>query len=251
MSNGLRIDLRSNIAELTKWVNDVQRDDIPFVTAYALTKTAQDIKDAEVKAMAQVFDRPTRFTLNSLFVKAATKRTLSSYILFKEGFGSVPAWRYLGPQVEGGKRKKKSHERRLESAGILASSEFCIPGKGVKLDAYGNMRGGELTRILSAVGAQADPQQNTTKRSRKRAKSQGRNLNYFVVRGTPGLPDGIYLRKAARNIVPILIFIGSPHYTKRYAFHEVARPVFDRSFNRHFRAGWRNFVRRPARASLR
>ena len=79
---GFRLDVRSNIAELTKNIDDLQKRHIPFVTAFALTKTAQDIKGAEVAVIAEVFDRPTRFTLNALYVKPATKQTLTSAVLF-------------------------------------------------------------------------------------------------------------------------------------------------------------------------
>jgi hypothetical protein len=35
-------------------------------------------------------------------VKPANKRELRAVVAFKDGFGSVPAWRYLGPEVDGG-----------------------------------------------------------------------------------------------------------------------------------------------------
>ena len=95
------------------------RQDSPFAVAYGLTKTAQDIKAAEIDVMKDVFDRPIRFTLNALFEKPATKADLTAVVEFKEGFGSVPAWRYLGPQVAGGSRSTKSGERKLIDAGIM------------------------------------------------------------------------------------------------------------------------------------
>ena len=75
---------------------------------------------------------------------------------FKEGFGSVPAWRYLGPQVAGGTRLTKSGERQLIEAGIMRSNEVIVPGQGIKRDAYGNVPGSIMNRILSDLGARAD-----------------------------------------------------------------------------------------------
>ena len=238
---GFRLDVRSNIAELTKNIDDLQKRHIPFVTAFALTKTAQDIKGAEVAVIAEVFDRPTRFTLNALYVKPATKQTLTSAVLFKEGFGSVPAWRYLGPQVEGGSRVKKSHERALERAGILKAEEFVVPGEGVNLDAFGNMRGGDITRILSALGANPDAHQNMTTRSRatKRGRARG---TYFLLRGRAGAPDGIYHRKGMREIVPVMVFVRQPRYAKRFPFRQTALTTFQRNFARRFREGWQTYV---------
>jgi len=238
---GITIDFRSDLKDVLRSLGQIREDQIPFLTAYALTKTAQDIKAAEIRVMEGVFDRPTRFTLNSLFVKPATKKELEAVVHFKEGFGSVPAWRYLGPQVEGGPRKKKSHERALERANILRGDEFCVPGKGVNLDSFGNMKGGEITRILSRLSASPDPLQNVTARSARRNKRRGAAA-YFVARGQGRLPDGIYQRVGLRNVKPVLIFVRQPRYHKRFPFYEQARQVYAARFAFHMRDGFTKFV---------
>lgn len=237
---GFQIGVQSNIEDLIRTLGIYERDQIPFVTAYALTKVAYDIKDEEVQVMARVFDRPTRFTLNSLYVEAATKRRLQAAVRFKEGFGSVPAWRYLGPLVDGGPRAKKGHERALERAGILQPSEFVIPGRGVKLDAFGNMKGSEITRILSALGANPDRLSNKTAASAKRNKNWAR-YKYVVIRGARGLRDGIYHRKA-RQIVPIMIFVSQPRYRPIYPHQRTAREIFRLNFGRRFQEGVNRFI---------
>ena len=124
---------------------------------------------------------------------------------FKEGFGSVPAWRYLGPQVAGGTRLTKSGELQLIEAGIMRSNEVIVPGQGIKRDAYGNVPGSIMNRILSDLGQGRTRQQNTTAQSRKR--NAGRNRGrYLVLRpgGVPGWPrsdrdvhPGIYHQRCA------------------------------------------------------
>jgi hypothetical protein len=249
-TQGFSISVKHDLDAFLRRLTDVEKQEVPFVTAYALTKTAQDIKDEEVKVMARVFDRPTRFTLNALFVKPATKQHLKSHVLFKEGFGSIPAWHYLGPQVEGGSRVKKSHERALERAGILKSSEFVVPGQGFPLDAQGNMPGGMLTRILSDVGANSDPLQNTTARSRKRNRRKNRG-RYVVLRpgGQSGLAGsnrnvapGIYHRVGGNALKPVLMFVSPPQYRKRFPFYETAKAVFQQRFAMRFREGWQRYV---------
>ncbi|MEX0745690.1 MAG: hypothetical protein WD118_08810 [Phycisphaeraceae bacterium] len=242
---GFTVDVRSNVADVLRAVDDLQRNKVPFYTAYALTKTAQDVRAAQYASMREVFDRPTRFTLNSLFVRPATKHNLTAIVFFKEGFGSVPAFRYLGPQVVGGARVKKSHERALERAGILKSGEFVVPGEGVKLDAHGNMRGGDITRILSMLGASPDPTQNTTARSRRTRKGRARG-SYFVLRDR-GAPDGIYHRSGLREIKPVMIFVRRPQYRKRLPWEQTARRVVQQRFAHHFREGVRRFPPRRAR----
>ncbi len=235
---GFQISVKSDIDAFMRRITEIEQRDVPFVTAYALTKTAQDIKAEEVVVMAQVFDRPTRFALNALYVVPATKAVQKAQVLFKDGFGSVPAYRFLGPQVEGGARVKKSHERALERAGILDASEFVVPGRGAKLDAYGNMQGGVITRILSELQANPDPLANSTARSRKRRKGRP---TYFVSRDNPRMRDGVYQRQG-RSVKPLMMFVRQPVYQKRLPFYETAQRVFEQNFARHFREGWQRYV---------
>lgn len=234
---------------LTRWLADIGGQ-APFVTAVALTKTAQDVRAAEVASMAQVFDRPTRFTLNALMVRPATKTDLHSEVDFKPGFGSIPAFRYLGPQVEGGGRAKKSHERALDRAGILRGDEYVVPGAGMSVDAQGNMRAGEITRILSQIGAaehSAGYQANMTARS-KRRNTRRAGGRYFVLRGADA-PDGIYKRTGSRTIIPVMIFVRAPRYSKRLPFYGTAQRVANQSLVPRFREAWNKYGAKPRRAA--
>jgi len=211
---------------------------VPFATAFALTNAMKDAREAERDTMRSVFDRPTNFTLNALQVRPATKRDLRAELGFKEGFGSIAAWKYLGPQVAGGPRKAKRFELALRAKGILRSSEYCVPGRGAQLDGSGNMNRGQIVRILSALGAASDAAQNTVRRPKRSTRK--RNLDYFVLRGTRA-PDGIYLREG-RAAVPILIFVRGMSYKKRFPYYEKAKTVIPIAFRKHFRAGWEHFV---------
>lgn len=239
-----------NTRDVMRSLRQLRREDAPIVTAYALTKTAQDIKAAEVASMKSVFDRPSRFTLNALYMKPATKRDLVAVVYFKEGFGSIPAWRYLGPQVEGGSRQHKSHEKRLIRAGHMKPDEYAVPGAGAKLDQYGNISGPTIERILSHVQAAeqfAGYQANATGSRRSRAKRK-KSGTYFVLRpdGTGrsrgSVAPGIYLRQNVNQIVPVIMFVKAPRYRKRFPFYETAQHVFRANFARHGRDGFNRFV---------
>lgn len=220
----------------------------PFWTAYALTKCAQDVKAAEIAEMQRVFDRPTPWTRNALRVKPATKEDLVAVVDFKE-FGGTPAWKYLGPGIEGGARRKKSHERALERSGIMRSGEFAVPGQGVALDAYGNMPGNLITHILSLLSASPDPTQNVTKRSKKRAIKRAGG-QYFVLRGSRSAPDGIYQRIAAdQPPKPVIIFVRTPRYQKRFPFYEIVASTAQTNFERHFWEAYRRWPPRQAQAA--
>jgi hypothetical protein len=233
------IDVRSNIHLLAGRLGALQAREVPFATVFALTKTAQDIRDAEYRAMRAVFDRPTRFTLNSLFVRPATRQSPSAAVQFKEGFGSVPAWRYLGPEIEGGLRAKKGHERALERAGILKPNEFVVPGARAQIDQFGNMRASEIVRILSQLRALPDPAQWASA-SRRSRRGRARSGIYVVIRDRAGLPNGVYRRQGS-GLAPVMIFVRPPRYAARLPFRETARQTFDRRFDVHFAAGLRRF----------
>lgn len=239
----MAINIRVDTSDVMRALRRLSKEDAPIVTAYALTKTAQDIKAAEIETMKEVFDRPTRFTLNALAVKPATKRNLSAEVFFKEGFGSVPAWRYLGPQVEGGPRQHKSFEKRLIAAGHMKPDEFAVPGQGAKLDQSGNMTGPTIERILSQVQAAggAGYQANATDSRRSKAKRK-KSGNYFVLRA-PNVAAGVYYRAPGeRELMPVIMFVKPPRYQKRFPFYERAQFVFSQRFLPHAMDGFERFV---------
>lgn len=248
------ISIKVDDREVQRALKEFGDRDSRFIVAYALTKTGQDIRAAEKELMARTFDKPTPYTLNALYLKPATKQDPTAIVEFKDGGGkNVPAWRYLGPQVEGGSRARKSHELRLTRAGLMRADEYAVPGPGAQLDAYGNMRGSTIERILSQVQAAeqvAGFDANETARSRKRNKSKATG-RYIALRpgGASGransdrqVPPGIYLRQGARSIVPVILFVKAPRYHKRYPFYEEARKVFDDRFPVRLREGFQRFA---------
>jgi len=237
----MAIHIRVDTSDVMRALRRLAKEDAPIVTAYALTKTAQDIKAEEITVMKRVFDRPSRFTLNALYMSPAKKNNLVASVYFKEGFGSIPAWRYLGPQVEGGGRQHKAHEKRLIRAGHMKPDEYAVPGRGARLDQYGNLSGSTIERILSQVQAaeqMAGYQANAT--NSRRSKAKRKSGRYFVLRGN--VAPGIYLREKLNTIVPVIMFVKAPRYKKRFPFYETAQSVFRQKFVGHARDGFARFV---------
>jgi hypothetical protein len=194
------------------------------------------VKDIEVAEMKRVFDRPTRYTLNSLFVKRAQADDLSARVFLKEQPGHP---HYLRPEIFGGPRLPKIFEQALRARGWLPSGMFAVPGSAAKLDAYGNMSRGQITQILSALGAaerMSGYSANRTPNSIKRRR--GKKLpQYFV--GRPGggkLPLGVWQvfkfhgQLAGSAVKPILIFVRQPQYNARFNFYTVADRTADKAF---------------------
>ena len=151
----------------------------------ALNKTGKAIKEEVVAEMKRVFDRPTRYTLNSLQLDPATKQNLTARVWFKQP--ARMGAHYLVSQVEGGQRKDKGFERAL--------GERFIPGKFARMTAEGNVSPGQIRQILSVMGkaeASAGYSANLTARS---AKRNTRDRDYVFIRRQHGrLWPGIYQR---------------------------------------------------------
>lgn len=162
----VEISLTEDVRRFEQGLNQLERQQLPFALAGALTATARDEKDAARNEMERVFDRPKLFTVNSVFAKPATKRDLAASVRFREFAGKgTAAGKYLKPQVFGGSRDAKRSEVLLRRRGLLAPDEFMVPGPGARLDSYGNITGAMMQRISSALGSQADASHKVTEKS--------------------------------------------------------------------------------------
>ena len=189
-----------------------------FAAVVALTRTAIAVKDKEVAIMRQVFDRPTPYALNGLRVKPATKQDPNALVDFKD-FGSVPAGRYLIPEVEGGNRRQKSFERKIGS--------YVVPGKALPLDQYGNVKPATFVKILSQLKLSSDPTANASKS--KRSASKRKKETYFLSQD-----KRMVMQRVGRNVAPVLILVDQPSYRKRYPFYETALNVSVKQFEIEF-----------------
>lgn len=227
----LRITVDPQIEKMRAQMSRLEREQLPFATAVALTKTAKFVEAELRKEMGRVFDRPTRYTLNSLRTKPATKRSLFAEVKVKdESFKAAAPIKWLSPQIYGGPRGAKRSEDLLRQRGILLPGYFVVPGAGARLDSAGNISRGQMQQILSALGAQFDVYQRTS-RGQKRNKA---TRQIFAIRN-PGerLPPGVYQRVRA-GVRPLLIFVRQPRYRKRLRFFEIADAVGRSRFRLEF-----------------
>lgn len=226
----MQFDIRSNVKDVSRWLDDAQKKQLPFATALAMTKTAKEVKVEEITTMKRVFNSPTPYALNALAVKPATKRDLIASVEFKEfSAKGTPAKRFLNPQVHGGGRSLKSSERQL--APYMAGKRFTAPAQGYPRDRYGNIPGSTINRILSHLNANRDATQNVT--GSKRSKAKRANSQFF---GIPG--KGVFERRSKNRIRPVLIFTKAPRYTKRFPFYETGARVVKDRFDVNFAIAW-------------
>lgn len=223
-------------------LGEVADRQLPFALAKTLTEGAKQAVTVDLPAaMKSSFDRPTPYSLRALAFLPATKAKLQAEILPRAfaGKGNI-AWKYLDPEVVGGQREAKASEKRLRA--LLGEPAFLIPAKGTKLDSYGNVTRGQMIKIMSGLGAMADPAQNATARSAKRSKrklvSHGgingskrrvTNSPYFIARSKKSRkPIGIYELKSRGVVKPVLVISQRPPtYKPRFRFG----PVIEKSIH--------------------
>lgn len=235
----MEFDIRSNAREVSRWLDDAQKKQIPFATVYAMTLTARDVKTAETMVMEKVFDRPTPYTLNALRVTPATKQTMVASVAFKD-FGGTPAKRFLNPEVHGGARSQKSHEKQLQP--LMRGFNYAVPGKGTDRDAYGNLKGSEIRRIMSQLKVSSDPMQNASKSGRSK---RARKNNAFFIQG-----NSVFQRTGA-GIKPVLVFVKVPRYRKRFPFYETAASTVASNFSKNFEAAFQRTMANSGYKSAR
>lgn len=199
--------------------------------ADALNHTANQARIALRAEISSVFDRPTPFTLNAMRVLYAKPKTLDAAVFVKDekdgaskGFAPED---WFKPQVEGGPRSSKRSEDMLRTAGILPSGMFVVPGKGARLDRYGNLSRGHMNQILSGLKAAEDrsgASANAT--GSKRSRRKGHGAAFFVMRDRSGKAFGVGERRG-KSLSVVLAFVSQPQYTQRLDFYAVVDKVAD------------------------
>lgn len=208
---------------------------VPFATALALTRTAQIAKREIEKEMGSVFDRPTRWTLNSLRLFPAKKDKLEARVWMKnEADKSSPATKWLNPEIEGGPRQDKASERNLRRKWILPDGKYIVPGKGAKLDRFGNLTKGTITKALSGVGGFSEAGFAANATGSKRSRRKGNARRYFVIR-RGNTPIGIAERTSRTQMHVLLAFVSRPTYKRRLDFYGIG----DKVVRRHLAAEYR------------
>jgi hypothetical protein len=240
----IELNIKTKLDELTKGFNIIQRMQVPWAMSLTLARLGNISRDLVAAEMEEVFDRPTSFTKKGVRVAWITKDPDAwAYRVFLNewaGKGTAPV-KYLYPEVEGGQRNETRFERALRFAGRLPAGMGVVPGQGAPMDAYGNVRNGFHSTVLSMLRASTDPFQNQTEKSKKR-KARPYQAKLFV--GRPGggrLPLGIYQRLGMR---PLFIFVkGRPSYTKRLRFHELVQWVFETKLQSEFQKAFADAMR--------
>ena len=257
------INVKHNFPEVATALKRA-RSQVPFALARALTKTGQDVKEAQREEISRVFDRPTRYTQNAVYLRPATKTRLEAVVWLKDG--NRPT-HYLLPQIEGGARPLKRFEQRLVRVGLMQPDERAVPGAGAQLDAFGNISRGPIAKILSQLKTAAVVGDTSNASDSRRSRAKRAREAYFVSRG-PGtwtgkgswknglksqhLPRGVWVRRSfgpwGTAVKPVLLFVKKADYQPRFKFFEIGRRVVNQRFVANVNESW-EIALRTARLS--
>ena len=227
----LAFDVRMDIAAAIRGLTELERKQVPFALARGLTQTARDIHGGLAEAMPAVFDRPTRWTTGAYFVKPATKKDLVATVMSRQFAGKgTPAAAMLRHHIEGGTRKPKMFESRLQAVGIMDSGTFGTMGRDVaEKDAYGNIPAAKYVSMLSALKAHTDSRAYMNRTGKFGKGKRGKEIYFIGGRGrAKHLAPGIYQHFGyfGKAIKPTYMFVSkAPAYRARFPFAAISERI--------------------------
>lgn len=223
----LQFDIRDNSAEIIRRFHNFRQERIPRAMKDAANATGRYIHAALKSEMQEVFDRPTPWTLGGLRFKLASTKDPLVRIWLEESPGKgTPAAKFLAAQIEGGQRRRKRFERALIQAGLMPPTAYAVPGPWAPLDAYGNVPGSFIVKMLSDIKAFGEQGYRANRRGKRRGYKR---TNYFFVppRGSKIRP-GVYKSMPSGIIGAAFLFVPRATYKKRYDFYGVATRAYER-----------------------
>lgn len=207
----LTISVKADFSRVQALLTGLHRQ-IPFATASALTQTAKDVQAAEQAEMQRVFEQPVAYTVKQgVGITPARKDTLRAEIFLKRKQAA-----YLEAQIRGGARRRRPFEAQFGKELKAQDIKAAVPGKGVRLNAAGNLTRAQIARMGREV--------------------KSRRGKIFAVEPGGKLQAGIYERHG-RSIKPLLIFSEKPaRYRQRFEFYKVGERVARQRFQPNFAA---------------
>lgn len=212
------------------FLTDVERKQLPFATALALTRSAYRAnKDWQAGGAERAIDRPTRWAKGYFSVVKATKHNHRAELVPKDFRAKKD---FLSAQAYGGARVQKAFERWVSAR--IGEKVWIVPGPAAKIDRYGNIAGSMIAKVLSELRASPDAHQWATGSKRSRRSRGG----FFVLRKN-GTAIGV-AQRSGRGLDLVMVFLrAAPVYRQNAAIYgEVsrsARRAFPEEFDKALR----------------
>lgn len=231
-------------------MTDIERRHLPFAVAGALNDTMFEVRQRWQEEIPRVFDRPTPIIRNAVLYRKATKDRLVAEVFIRDE-ASKTSWtpaHTLQPEVEGGERRQKAFERKLQNH--PRARKYYVPGKSMPRDQFGNLPRGIYNKVLSQLGVAENVlgfDANETSEARARrlkrersTRSKRRGGSYFILAKRRGkLRAGVIYERivtgfgtAVRTVLYPLD--RAPVYRPRFNATRFAREVYLDRFPHNF-----------------
>lgn len=194
----MRFSVQNDLDRLSRRLNNIQKEQIPFATSMALNNVAADVANAITAQMDRYLDNPTPFTqkayqsrFNTFKGERATKRKLYADIIP----GQIQA-EYLKFQIEGGTRTPKQFA-------------IFVPTALAPRNKYGNVPRGRRRKLIAGEG------------------------DFFSAGEREGKTPGIYRRRGNR-IEPMAMYVQQAEYKAIFPIDKIAGGVVKNRFGLRF-----------------
>jgi hypothetical protein len=201
-------------------------------TAFAINKKLKTEMKATFKGGA------TQYTQNAFSVEKAEKRKLKAEVTLRTDTpaGGTNYTQALAHLFNGGGRKNKNLEGWLLGHNLMSYGLSVAPGRGMKLDKFGNMNRKMLTEILTVIGTRKNRMRIYQKTGRGKAQKA---IDYFVVQDDykSKLHPGIYKRietGTSSTVVPMILYIDPVRYRRFIDLEKLGREVVAQTFQPAF-----------------
>lgn len=128
----MELSVKADLAKAMGYLNIVEREQIPFVTALALTTAAKRAQSRITDDLEVIFDRPRPFTEKAIGVIAAKKGPAPQAKVFLKRIQAG----YLGLNISGGRRTPTKRA-------------IVVPGPAIRRNKFGNMPRNAIKRLLA------------------------------------------------------------------------------------------------------
>jgi len=140
----MEISVKHDLKQMTKYLNKVEKKQIPFATTVALNDVAFGARTHLQRKAQQDLDNPTPWTLNGFRVVKANKRTLKA-LVYIAGSRGLPGEnqdrnKYMALQIQGGTRVPGQNTK---------GRAIVIPTKHVPRNQYGNPKGRGVAKRIA------------------------------------------------------------------------------------------------------
>jgi len=233
---GVNMSVDSNISKVMRSLNNIQREQLPFAIALAMTRTVEGLEREEKKQLRSTLHKPTAYTKSFLAKKTANKkdRPINASVFFREFAGKgTPASKYLTPNIKGGRRGQKRHEIALSAK--VGRKIYTGPAKDAPLNSAGNLTAGYYTKILSQVQAFGE--------SGYRANAKRRGSQGFYIASKGGVAVGIRQRVGDQSKKILNFMDNPPTYKKRYPFYEAGNKYVRDNIGKNFKSAYRRAIK--------